>query len=260
MFKNIKTLFKYRELLLNITLRQIKVRYKQSVLGILWAIIRPFSTMIIFTLIFSKFAKIPSDGIPYPIFSYIALLPWVFFSSSLSNALSSLVNNSNLLSKIYFPREIFPISSLLVAFIDFIIATLVFIIMMFWFKVDVSLNILFTIPILFIQTLFTLGIALFVSALNVYYRDVEHVFPLVIQLWMFLCPIIYPVSLVPDRLRTIYMLNPMSPIIDGYRRVLIQGRPPDFYYLAIAMLVSIIIFLLSFQYFKKIEMTFVDVI
>jgi lipopolysaccharide transport system permease protein len=259
-FKSLGNILIYRELLFNITLRQIKVKYKQTVLGILWAVLKPLSLMAIFTIIFSKFAKIPSDGIPYPIFAYSALLPWTFFSTSLSFAIPSLQDNKDLITKVYFPREIFPISSLLAAFVDFCIAAVIFVVLMFLFKVSLSLNAFFIFPILLIQIIFTLGISLFFSALNVFYRDIGYALPLFTQLLMYACPIIYPISIVPVRIKPFYMLNPMAPIIDGYRRVLIQAKLPDFYYLGIAAFVSILIFYFSYIYFKKVKNTFADII
>lgn len=255
-----KELSKYRELLYSLTIREIKVRYKQSVLGITWAVLQPLALMLIFTLVFSMLAQIPSDDIPYPIFSYSALLPWTFFATSLSFASQSIVTNTALVKKIYFPRELFPISSVLAAFVDFAIASVIFLGMMFFYKVPLTINLFFFPVILLIQIIFTLGIAFFLSAINVYYRDIRYAVPLGIQIWMFASPIIYPVSLVPERLRTLYMLNPMASIIDSYRNVLIKGIPPDFYYLGIGASVAVILFFLCHLYFKRIEMTFADVI
>lgn len=221
MFEKIRELVKYKELLLNIVIREIKVRYKQSVLGIFWSILQPLSMMIVFTIVFSRVAKIPSDGIPYPLFSYTALLPWIFFATSLSFAISSLVSNASLLTKIYFPREIFPIASILAAFVDFCIAAVIFLAILVYYKVTFTMNAFYIIPILLIQVMITLAVSLFASAVNVYYRDVKYALPFIIQLWMYLSPVIYPVSSVPDKFRSIYMLNPMAPILNGYRNVLI---------------------------------------
>ncbi len=258
MIEKIRELIKYKELLLNIAIREIKVRYKQSILGILWSILQPLSMMIIFTIVFSRFARIPSDGIPYPLFSYTALLPWTFFATSLSFAIPSLVSNANLLQKIYFPREIFPIASILAAFVDFFIASIIFVAILIFYKVAITLNAFYIIPILLIQVLLTLAVSLFASAVNVYYRDVKYALPFFIQLWMYLSPVIYPVSSVPDRFRSLYMLNPMAPIIDGYRKTLLLGIPPDFYCFGIAVLITLIILFLSYKYFKMVEMSFAD--
>ncbi len=257
-FEGIRELLKFRELLLNITIREIKVRYKQSVLGIFWSILQPLLMMIVFTLIFSRFAKIPSDGIPYPVFSYTALLPWIFFATALSFAIPSLVTNSNLLTKIYFPREIFPLASIFAAMVDFFIAAVIFVGILFIYKISITLNVLYIIPILVIQVLFTLALSLFASAVNVYYRDVKYALPFFIQIWMFISPVIYPVSSVPERFRTLYMLNPMAPVIDGYRRVLLKGMPPEFYSFGIASVTTVIMLILAYMYFKKVEMSFAD--
>lgn len=260
MLKEINKIFEYREVLLNIAIREIKVKYKQSILGGLWAVLQPLALMAIFTVIFSYFVKIPSDGIPYPIFSFAALLPWTFFATSLSFAIPSIVSNINLVTKIYFPREIFPIASILAAFVDFCIAAVIFVIMLLFYKIPITLNALYLAPILILQIMFILGISLLASAINVYYRDVRYTIPLLIQLWMYASPVIYPVSIVPAHFRALYMLNPMAPIIDGYRRVLILGVKPDFFYLGIAAIVITMTIFLSYAFFKKVEMSFTDVI
>jgi len=260
MLKHIKELFSYRELLYSITIREIKVRYKQSILGILWAILQPLSLMAVFTIIFSKFAKIPSEGIPYPIFCYAALLPWTFFSTSLSFAIPSLVNNSDLINKIYFPREIFPISSVFAAFIDYAIASSIFFVMMIFYKVQITLGIFLIVIILPIQIILTLGIAFLFSSLNVYYRDVRYAIPLIIQIWMYASPVIYPITMIPEKYRILYMLNPMAGIIDGYRKIILHGVSPDWNYLLLSAGVAIILLTLSYKYFKKVEMVFADII
>lgn len=255
-----RELMNYHELIANITLREIKVRYKQSILGMLWAILQPLSMMVVFTVIFSYFIKMPSDNIAYPIFSYTALLPWTFFATSLSFAVPSIISNINLVTKIYFPREIFPIASVLAAFFDFCIAAVIFLVMFFFYRIPVTANILYLIPLFIIQLIFILGIVLFASAVSVYYRDVRYVMPLLIQLWMYLSPVIYPISIIPEKWKTLYMLNPMATIIDGYRRVLLLGKPPDLFFLILGGGISLLIFILSYHFFKKIEMTFADVI
>ncbi len=257
---NLKEVINYHELLTQIALREIKVRYKQTGLGIVWAILQPVSLMVIFTLFFGKFAKIPSEGIPYPIFYYSALLPWQYFSTSLSFAIPSMVTNRQLVTKIYFPREIFPLSSILAALVDFGIASLIFIVMMFIYHIHFTPYLLLIIPVLFIQIIFTLGVCFFASAINVYYRDVRHALPLLIQLWMFASPIIYPLSMVPEHLRRFYLLNPMAGIIDSYRRIIVKGLPPDLFAISLAAVISIVIFFLGYRYFKNIEMSFADVI
>jgi lipopolysaccharide transport system permease protein len=260
MINRLKELFSYRELLYTLTAREIQVRYRQSILGIAWAVLQPVALMLMFTLIFSVLLKVDSDDIPYPIFSYSALLPWTFFSNSLSSAIPSLESNAALIKKIYFPRELFPISSVLAAFVDFLIAAIIFLGLMFYYHVSFTTNMLYVVPILLIQIIFTLGICFFASALNVYYRDIRYALPLLIQLWMYASPIIYPMSQVPDHLKTFYLLNPMAGIMDGYRNVLVKGLAPEFYYVGIAAAGAIILFVLGYLYFKRIEMTFADVI
>ncbi len=260
MVSRLNELFSYRELLYVLTVREIQVRYKQSVLGIAWAVLQPLALMLMFTLIFSVLLKVPSDGLPYPVFAYSALLPWTFFSNSLNRAIPSLEANASLIKKIYFPREFFPISSMLAAFFDFLIASIVFLGLMLYYDVPFTANLLFVLPILVIQMLFTMGVCFFASALNAYYRDVKHALPLLVQLWMYATPIIYPMSLVPDRLKTFYLLNPTVGIMDGYRNVLAKGLPPDYFYLGVAAAGSIVLLLLGYLYFKRIEMTFADIL
>lgn len=259
-FKNIRQIANYNELLFNLALREIKVKYKQSVLGILWVILQPLAMMVIFTVIFSRFVKVPSDGIPYPIFSLAALLPWSFFASALSHAIPSISSNSSLVTKIYFPREVFPLACLLAALFDFLITSIIFIIMMIFYNIPMTINILYVIPLVMIQITFIFGVSLFASAVNVYYRDVKYIVPFAIQLWMYASPVIYPVSIIPKHLQALYMLNPMAPIIDGYRKTLLLGVAPDLFYLGIAAVVTAAIFIMSYGFFKKTEMSFADVI
>lgn len=260
MLSRLKELYSYRELLYVLTVREIQIRYKQSVLGIAWAVLQPLALMLMFTLIFSVLLKIPSDDIPYPIFSYSALLFWTFFSGSLNRAIPSLETNAALIKKIYFPREFFPVSNVLAAGFDLLIGVMILIGLMFYYHVPFTVNILYVVPILVIQIIFTLGICFFASALNVYYRDVKHALPLLIQLLMYATPIIYPISLVPDRLLTLYLLNPMTGIIESYRNILVKGLSPDLSYLGIAAAGSVVLFILGYLYFKRIEMTFADIV
>ena len=260
MINHFRELSKYRELLQSLTVREIKVRYKQTIVGIAWAALQPLVMMLIFTLVFSIFARVSTGDIPYPIFAFSGLVPWTFFATSLTFSAQSLVVNTTLVKKIYFPRELFPISCVLAAFVDFAISFVILMGMMFFYKVPLSVNDPFILIILVIQVIFTLGISFFLSAINVYYRDIRYVVPLGIQLWMFISPIAYPISVVPERFRTIYMLNPMAGIIESYRNVLIEGLPPNFYHIGIAAGVAVILFFLGYYYFKRIEMTFADVI
>jgi lipopolysaccharide transport system permease protein len=256
----LRELWGYRELLYVLTLREIQVRYKQSVLGIAWALLQPLLLMLMFTLIFSVLLKTPSEGVPYPIFSYSALLFWTFFSSSLSRAIPSIEANAGLIKKIYFPREFFPISSVLAAGFDLIIAAFIFLGMMFYYHVNFTVNILYVIPLLIIQTIFTTGVCFIFSALNAYYRDVKYALPLIVQLWLYATPIIYPMSLIPQRFWKFYLLNPMVGIIEGYRNALVKGTAPDGFYMGVAAAGAVFLFIVGYLYFKRIEMTFADVV
>ena len=258
--KGLSALVTYRELLYNWVLRAIKVRYKQSLLGVAWAVLQPLSLTVIFTLVFTLFARIPTEGIPYPIFSYCALLPWTFFANSLSFATPSLVSNMSLVTKIYFPREIFPLASVLASFFDFLVASVIFLGMMLYYRVSPSPLFLLVPLVLVVQVMLTVGIALLASAINVFYRDVRFVIPLAMQLWMYASPVVYPVSAVPERLQPFYLLNPMAPIIDSYRRVILQGQMPDWPYLGLAALISGLLLVVGYGYFKRVEMEFADII
>ena len=259
-FTHLKKLFSYHELLINITLRDIKSRYKQSILGTTWAVIQPLSLMLIFTAVFSKLLHVQTNGTPYPVFSYCSLLPWSFFASSLTFAIPSLLNNSNLITKIYFPREIFPIASIMSCFLDFLVAGTLFVLMIFYYRIHISWCIFFVPLIVFIQILFTLGIAFFASAVIVFFRDIRYIVPLGLQLWMFATPIVYPTNMVPIKYLSVYMLNPMAGIIDSYRRVILYGEPPNIKYLGTAFLISVFSFYLAYRFFKKAEMKFADTI
>lgn len=256
-----RELWRHRELLWLVTQREIKVRYKQSALGIVWAVLQPFSLMAVFTVFFSWFARMPSDGIPYPLFSYAALLPWTFFSTSLTFAIPSLIANSHIITKIYFPREIVPLASVLAAFLDFVIASGIFVLLLAFYRVPPTWNLLYVVPVVAIQIAFTTGVCLLLSAFTVLYRDVRHTLPLVIQIWMFVTPILYPASVVPQRWRGWYFsLNPMAAIIDGYRRAVVQGTTPQLSYLALAAVVSTVLLWAGYKYFKSLEKEFADIV
>lgn len=258
--RSLRELAAYRELLWNVTLREIKVRYKQTLLGTAWAILQPLSFMVLFTVFFSYLIRVPSEGVPYPLFTLTALLPWMFFATSLSFAIPSLVGNADLIRKVYFPREIFPLASVLAALLDFAIACLPFAGMVLYYRVPLTSQALYVIPLLGVQIVFTVGLALFFSALAAHYRDVKHALPLAIQLWMFATPIIYPISLIPERFKTIFLLNPMAGVIDGYRRVLLHGSAPDLRAAGLAAFVAVLAFWGGVRYFKQVEARLADVI
>ncbi len=256
---DLKELWAYRELFWVLTLRDIKVRYKQTVLGVVWALIQPVMLMVVFSIFFGRLAKIPSDGYPYPIFVYAALLPWVFFANAISSSASSVVGSANLISKVYFPRLIIPLASIGAGLIDFAIATLVLLLLMIFYGVGWSVNLLAA-PVLVVAVLFTaLGIGTFLSAPNVAYRDFRYVIPFLIQLWMFATPVVYPASLVPERWQWLLYLNPMAGLIEGFRSAFL-GRPFDFEALGISFTVAVIVFLVGVAYFEKVERRFADII
>ncbi len=253
-------LWQFRELLIALTIREIKVRYKQTLLGATWAVLQPFSLMIIFTLVFGLLLKISSEGIPYAIFAYSALVPWTFFATSLSFGSLSIVNNSNLVTKVYFPREILPIALLLATFLDFLIALIIFIVLMAIYEIPFTFNLIFLLPITLLLFVFTASLVIITSAINVIWRDIKFVIPLVVQLWMFVTPVIYPLSNVPEKLRVFYLLNPMAPIIDNFRKVSAFGKTPDWPSLFVATAVSLVVLIIGYIFFKNLERSFADII
>lgn len=260
MINCIRELFHFRDLLFLWSLREIKVRYKQSVVGAGWAILQPLVLMLMFTLVFSVFVRVPSDGIPYPIFSYTAVLPWTFFATGISFAVPSLVNNMNLVTKIYFPREVLPLGSVIAAFVDFLVASVVFGGLLLFYRVPVHASLAWVPLIVATQVVLTLGIVFFAATLNVWFRDIRFVVPLALQLWMYASPVIYPVSLVPERWRPLYLLNPMASLIDSYRRTILLGQPPDYPFFLWAVGLSSALCVVGYAYFKRSEPRFADVI
>lgn len=257
---HLQTLYRYRDLLWLWTVREIRVRYKQSLLGLAWAILQPLLLTIAFTLVFSQLVRVDTGGVPYPVFAYSALVPWTFFATSLAFGVPSLVTNMNLVSKIYFPREILPLASIGAALLDFAAASVVFVGMMIVYQVPVTFHILWVIPLLAIQIILTIGITLLGAAAIVFFRDVRFVVPLVTQIWMYATPIIYPVESVPERLQPFYFLNPLAGIIDGFRRVLVTGEPPRLPALAISTIMAAALLLVGYAIFKRTEPTFADLI
>ncbi len=250
----------YRDLLYTLSVHRIKVRYKQSVLGISWAILQPLSLMLIYTVIFSFIARMPSDGAPYAVFAYAALLPWTYFSTALVNATNGLVSHSQLVTRVYFPREILPLTYVIAALFDFLIASSVFIGLMIYYRVPFTLNAIYTVPIILALTLFVTAMALFFSATQVRFRDIGVAMPLLLQLWMFATPVVYPLSAVPQWLRAFYMLNPMVGVIENFRQVTLHGAPPDFRLLGISALIAVVLLVASYVYFKRVEATLADII
>ncbi len=253
-------LWEYKELLYFLTWRDIKVRYKQTVLGAAWAIIQPFFTMVVFSLFFGELAKIPSDGIPYPIFAYAALVPWTFFANGLSGASNSLVGSANLLRKVHFPRLSIPISTVLSGAVDFVVAFLVLLGMMLFYRVVPTVNCLW-LPLLVLLALATsLGVGLWLSAMNVQFRDVRYAVPFLIQFWMFATPIAYPSSLLPESWRTVYALNPMVGVVEGLRWALLGTQTSPGPIIIASSLAAVIILVTGAFYFRRMEKTFADVV
>jgi len=260
MIKHLQELYRFRDLLLSLAMRDIKVRYRQTFLGVAWAIMQPLAFMLIFTLVFSKFGKVGSDGSPYPIFSYTGLVPWTFFATGLSIAVNSVATNMNLVKKIYFPREVFPIGAVMGAFMDFSVASLLVAGLMGIYRMAPNVNFIWLPLLIALEVGFILAIALFASALNVFYRDIKYIVPLLVQLGMFVTPVIYSTSMVPERWKPLYMMNPMAVVIDGVRNIVLHGQPPDLTALAISMAVVSALCLAAYQFFKRVEIQFADAI
>lgn len=255
-----RRLLQSRELLLLWAGREVKVRYKQSVIGVAWAFLQPLSLMLMFSAVFSLVLRVPTGDIPYPLFSYTALLPWTFFATSVSMGVPSLVNNMNLVTKVSMPREILPMATVIAGLVDFLIASVVFAGMIAFYGVDLHWTALWAVPLLGIQILLMLGLVLGGAALNVLFRDIRFIVPLATQLWMYASPIIYPVELVPESLRTVYYLNPMTGLLEGYRRAILLGLQPDLRGVGLALVVSSAVFLLGLRTFRRLEPQFADLI
>ena len=256
----LKELWAYRELLYFLVWRDVKVRYKQTALGVGWAIIQPVFTMIVFSVFFGRLGKIPSDGIPYPIFSFAALVPWTFFAQGLGQASNSLVGSANLIKKVYFPRLAVPIASVTSGIIDFSIAFILLLGMMLYYGILPTLNVIW-LPCLLLLTLMTsLGVSLWLSALNVQFRDVRHVLPFLTQLWFFATPIAYPSSLLSEPWRTLYSLNPMVGVVEGFRWALLGTETAPGLMLIVSSLTALALLVGGAFYFRRLEKTFADVI
>ena len=251
-------LAQYKDLIWTLCVHRVKVRYKQSVLGILWAILQPLAVMMIFTFVFSIIARMPSEGAPYAIFAYTALLPWNYFSSGVANATVSLANHAQFVTKVYFPREILPISYVAAALFDFLVASTLLAGLMIYYRVPLTLNALYAIPIIAVLTCFALAMSLLFSATQVRFRDLGVAVPLLLQVWLFATPVIYPLSAVPERLRPFYMLNPMVGVIESFRHAILKGVAPDMGPLLFATVIAIILLVVSYLYFKWVEATMAD--
>jgi lipopolysaccharide transport system permease protein len=257
---NLGGLWQYRELLYFFVWRDIKIRYKQTAIGAAWAVFQPLMTMAVFSLFFGKLAKIPSNGLPYPVFYFSALLPWTYFSGALQNATSVVVEQQRVITKVYFPRLVLPLSAVVAGLVDFSIGFVVFLVMMAYYRIVPGLPIFFFPLFLLMAVLTALGVGLFLSALNAIYRDVRYVLPFLVQFWMFASPVAYPSSLVPPRWRWLYELNPMAGVIDGFRWSLTgKGQPPGILLVVSASMVVLLV-AAGTVYFQKMEGTIADVV
>jgi lipopolysaccharide transport system permease protein len=257
---DLKEIWDYRELLYFLTKRDIKVRYKQTILGGLWAIIQPVFTMIVFTIFFGRLAKVPSEGIPYPIFVYVGLLPWTYFANAVSASGNSLVGSANLITKVYFPRLIVPASASLAGLLDFFIAMLILGVMMIYYQFIPGISILLFPFLVALTLLCAVGTGLWLSALNVQYRDIRYAIPFLIQIWMFVSPVIYPVSIVDEKYQWVLAINPMGGVINAYRASILGHLPIDWGMLGISAAIIVMIFLSGLYYFRRMEKIFADVV
>lgn len=256
----IREFWDYRELFFFFVWRDIKVKYKQTILGALWSIIQPFCTMVVFTIFFGEFAKMPSEGVPYPVFSYAALVPWTYFAGAVGYSGNSLVGNSNLLRKIYFPRFAIPASAVLSGILDYFIASTILFGIMVYYKIPLTFNLLFWPLLLIPLIMLALGLGMIFSSLNVKYRDIKYTIPFMIQIWLFVTPIIYPISILPEKYRRLVALNPMTGIVDAYRGIVLPGKQVDLWLLSYSVCFALAALLVGMYYFRKTEREFSDIV
>jgi lipopolysaccharide transport system permease protein len=256
----LRELWAYRELLYFLTWRDIKVRYKQTALGAAWAIIQPLSTMVVFSLFFGNLAKIPSEGVPYPLFSFAALVPWTFFANGLTQSANSVVLNQNLVTKIYFPRLAIPVATVLAGMIDFALAFVILLGMMLYYGVTVTVHVLWVVPLFLLAFVAALGVGLWLAALNVQYRDVRYAVPFLVQLWLFATPIAYPSSLLSEPWRTVYGLNPMVGVVEGFRWALLGTHTAPGAMIFASSMAALLVAFGGAMYFRRMEQTFADVV
>jgi len=257
---DLAAIWHHRELLYFLVWRDMKVRYRQTLLGASWAILNPLCTVIVFTVVFGNFAKIPSDGLPYPVFAFTALLPWTYFAEALRRSGASLVGNAPLITKVYFPRLIIPIASTLTPAVDFWVSFLALLGLMAWFGIVPGWGVLALPVFMLLAALSALAVGLWLSPLNVRYRDVAYAIPFLSQLWMYASPVVYPLSLVPEQWRPVYSLNPMVGVVEGFRWALLGKTSPDFMAMTVSGTVVIVLLLGGIVYFNHMERTFADVV
>lgn len=253
-------LIAYYELLYFLIWRNIKIRYKQTVLGASWAVIQPFFTMVVFSIFFGRLAHISSGDVPYPIFAYTALVPWIYFANALAQASNSLLEHERMITKIYFPRLLLPISATLSGLLDFVISFSILIAMMIWYHLMPTVYIWLVPIFLLMATLTALGVGLWLSALNIQYRDIRYVIPFIVQFWLFATPIAYPSSLVPEKWQALYGLNPMAGVVEGFRWALLGSPPVSMQLILVSFVVVILVLISGLYYFRRMEETFADVV
>lgn len=258
MIRHILQLWQYRELISNLTMREIKQRYKQSVLGYFWVILNPLFQMIVMTFVFSTVMRVTIPGIPYAMFLYCALLPWNLLSNTILSSTSSLIDHSNLIRQIYFPREILILATMLAKVIDFALASVVFILLMIFFQIKINFNILWFFPLFTIQFIFTFGVSLITASFNLFYRDIQYLMNLILLLWFYLTPVIYPKEILPDQYRFIFKLNFMSVMVNAYRQVILGHGMPKLSSVAIAASLALVTLITGYHIFKKLEGSFAD--
>ena len=254
------SLWQYRELLYFLIWRDLKVRYKQAAIGAGWAIIQPVFTVFIFTVIFGRFAKIPSDGIPYPVFAFSAVLPWTYFAEALRRSSTGLVDDSELIRKVYFPRLILPFAGIITPMFDFLLSFLVLLPLLLWYAIVPTWKLVFLPLFLAVAMTAAIAVGLWLGPVNIRFRDVKHTLPFLIQIWMYASPVVYPLSIIPDRWRLLYSMNPMVGVIEGFRWVLLGSDNPDFRVMGISVFCAFLVLLGGIVFFKKMERSFADVI
>jgi lipopolysaccharide transport system permease protein len=257
--RHLARLLDYRDLLLVLGRHRIDVRYKQSILGGLWAILQPLAMMFVFTLVFARLVRVPSDGVPYPVFAYAGLLPWTFFSTAVGNGTASLVTHAHLVRKVYFPREILPLSYIIAAATDLLIASTALVVLVAWFRIPLTWSVVLLLPVMTILSGFALACGLILCAIQVRFRDVAVALPVVLQLWMFASPVLYPLSTIPVAWRPLYLLNPVAGLVDTFRRSVL-GLPLDLTALAVSGVVTAVLLPVAYVVFKHVEATVADII
>ncbi|MCS7173066.1 MAG: ABC transporter permease [Armatimonadetes bacterium] len=257
----LRELVAHRELLWALGMREVRVRYKQSLLGVAWAAIQPLFMMFIFTVVFGRFARLPSEGVPYPVFSYTALLPWNFFSSAVSSAITSVAAGGALIKKVYFPRAVLPLASMVTSAVDFLVSAGVFGLLLAFYGVSVSWHALYLVPLLVLQLTFMVGLSLLLGAFNAYYRDVRYVLPIALQVWLYATPVVWSMAMVPERYRVWYaLLNPMAAVVEGWRAAVLRASAPDGLLVAAAAATALVALVGGYRYFHYVERNFADVI